>query len=273
MSLCHQSFRASLLAGALAVAGFAQESQPPAGEAKGWQKADSGPAYLLSAGTRVPLGLINSISTRTAAEGDRVYLETVFPIMSGGKIVIPPGSWVTGTVTQSKRAGRIKGRAELYVRFDSLILPNGVTRDFRARVGAVDGRGTEELDREEGRIRGEGTKGQDAMVVATTTATGASIGGLAGAVGGRPGLGVGAGALGGAAAGLVGVLVSRGSDAALPKGTTVEMVLDRELAFSPEELDFSQSVPNRSGLSNGPGPAQRQPRQGLGMPGRRFPLL
>ncbi|HBY61823.1 MAG TPA: hypothetical protein DEH78_18535 [Solibacterales bacterium] len=267
--------RSGLILSALACAGLAQEPAAPASEPKGWQKAqpETSGAYTIVAGTRVPLGLINSVSTRTAAEGDRVYLETVFPIMSGGRIVIPPGSWVTGTVTSAKRAGRIKGRAELYVRFDSLILPNGVTRDFRARVGSVDDRGTEELDKEEGKIRGEGTKGQDAMVVATTTATGASIGGIAGAVGGRPGLGVGAGALGGAAAGLVGVLVSRGSDAALPKGSTVEMVLDRNLDFTAEDLDFSQAPASRGGLSNGPGPTPRQPRTGMGLPGRRFPLL
>ena len=31
------------------------------------------------AGTKVPLSLINSVSTKHSAEGDRVYLETVFP--------------------------------------------------------------------------------------------------------------------------------------------------------------------------------------------------
>src|SRR5207248_107066 len=105
--------------------------------------------YVVEPGTRIPLGLINSVSTKHSAEGDRVYLETVFPILVGGKIVIPSGSYVAGTVTQVKRPGRLKGRGELYVRFDSLTLPNGVTRDFRARLGGIDGRSTEELDRRE----------------------------------------------------------------------------------------------------------------------------
>ena len=95
--------------------------------------------YTVDSGTRVPLSLINSVSTKHAAEGDRVYLETVFPILVGGRVVIPPGSYVAGTVTQVKRPGRMKGRGELYVRFDSLTLPNGVTRDFRARIGTLDG--------------------------------------------------------------------------------------------------------------------------------------
>ena len=90
-------------------------------------------SYVIASGTRIPLGLINTLSTKNAAEGDRVYLETVFPIMTSGRIVIPPGSWVSGTVTDVKRPGRVKGRGELFLRFDSLTLPNGVTREFRAR--------------------------------------------------------------------------------------------------------------------------------------------
>ena len=95
--------------------------------------------HTIAPGTKVPLQLINSISTKSAAIGDRVYLQTNFPILADGRIVIPPGSYVTGTVTQVKRAGKVKGRAELYVRFDSLTLPNGVTRDFRARVSGIVG--------------------------------------------------------------------------------------------------------------------------------------
>ena len=95
--------------------------------------------FQVEPGTKVPLALINSLSTKHAAEGDRVYLETVFPIMVQGRIVIPPGSYVAGTVTQVKRPGRVKGRGEMFLRFDSLTLPNGVTRDFRARMGSTDG--------------------------------------------------------------------------------------------------------------------------------------
>ncbi len=37
--------------------------------------------FVVAVGTRIPLSMINSISTKTAAEGERVYLETVFPIL------------------------------------------------------------------------------------------------------------------------------------------------------------------------------------------------
>src|SRR5947207_6793559 len=197
--------------------------------------------FTVEIGSKVPLSLINSVSTKHSAEGDRVYLETVFPILVNGRIVIPPGSYVAGTVTQVKRPGRVKGRGELFVRFDSLTLPNGVTRDFRARLGGIDGRSTEELDRREGKVVSEGNKSGDARTIGETGAAGASIGAIA-TRGGGMGSGIGAGA--GSAAGLVGVLLSRGPDAVLAKGSTVEMVLDRPLEFSSEELDFSNAPPS-----------------------------
>jgi type IV secretion system protein VirB10 len=187
------------------------------------------------AGTKIPLGLTTSISTKHSGEGDRVYLETVFPITIDGRIVIPRGSYVAGTVTEVKRPGRVKGKGELFLRFDSLTLPNGITRDFRSRLGGADSEAGE-LDRKEGRIRSEGNKGEDARTVAKTTGAGAGIGGIAGSAAGHAGMGVGIGAAAGAAAGLAAVLLSRGPDLVLPKGTSFEMVLDRSLQFKPSEL-------------------------------------
>jgi hypothetical protein len=216
--------------------------------------------YVVGSGTRIPLSLINSVSTKHSAEGDRVYLETVFPILSEGKIVIPPGSFVSGTITEVKRPGRMKGRGELYLRFDSLTLSNGVTRDFRARLGGIDGRGSEELDRKEGKVISEGNKGGDARTVAETTAAGASIGTIAGAAGSSVGMGAGIGAAAGAAVGLAEVLLTRGPDAVLAKGSTIEMVLDRPLSFSADEIPVMGAAgPGHfSDGSNGPTPSTKQ---------------
>lgn len=228
-----------------------------------------GPApYQVEAGTRIPLVMINSVSTRHAAEGDRLYLETSFPILSNGRIVIPPGSYVAGTITSAKRGGRVKGKAELFLRFDSLTLPNGVTRDFRARVGGIDGRSSQQLDRSEGKITAEATKGSDARTIGEGAAGGASIGVIAGSVSGRPGMGAGIGAAAGAAAGLMGVMLTRGQDVVLARGTTVEMVLDRNLEFAPAELDFSQAGAARR-VSEGDGSVPAGGRNGSVLPGRR----
>jgi type IV secretion system protein VirB10 len=218
---------------------YAEEQDSPEAAAPKETAVQQPAPIAVDSGTRIPLSMINSISTKNSVEGDRVYLETVFPITSHGRIVIPAGSFVNGTVTQMKRAGRIKGRSELYVRFDSLTLPNGVTRDFRARIGAMDGTAAGKLDRSEGKISGEGNKGGDARTIAETAGAGASVGAIAGGLSGHPGSGLGIGAAGGAAAGLVGVLLSRGPDAVLTKGTTVDMVLDRRLEFEESELQFA----------------------------------
>jgi len=240
---------------------FAQEPAP--------QTKPALKTYLVEPGTKIPLSMINSVSTKNSSPGDRVYLETVFPILVEGKIVIPPGSYVAGTITKVTRPGKVKGRGELYLRFDSLTLPNGVTRDFRARVSQLDGRASEELDRTEGSIKSEGNKSGDARTVGETTAVGASVGALAGSISGAAGTGAGVGAAAGAAAGLAGVLLTRGPDAVLAKGTSVEMIIDRPIQYDETDLDFS-NAPAHQGVGEGGGPLPSKKSQNSTT--RRFPL-
>ena len=230
-----------------------------------------GPGITIPRGTRVPLVLINSISTKHASPGDRVYLESVYPVPVDGRIVIPPGTYVSGTVTSVKRPGRMKGRGELFLRFEQLILPNGTIRDLVGRVGALDGRSPEDFDREEGKVTSESNKGGDARSVGEATAAGASIGVIAGAAGGKAGLGVGVGAAVGAAAGLIGVLASRGPEAILEKGTQLDMVLDRDLFFTDEEVTFQNVMPAANvNIEGGPDPNRNRNNSNRGL--RRFPL-
>ena len=235
------------------------------GDAPAVKAAASGAAYTVAPGTKLPLSLINSISTKRSAVGDTVYLETAFPVLAGGRIVIPVGSYVTGTVTEIKRPGRMKGLGELYIHFDSLTLPNGVTRDFRGRVNNLDGDSKGRLGNE-GKVKSDSNKSGDAVTVEETASAGAGVGGIVGAVAGHPGMGVGVGAAAGAAAGLIGVLASRGPDAILARGSTVEMVIDRPITYTDKELDFgnyqpphfvNQAPPSQS--SKKAGPLDRRP--------------
>ena len=57
-------------------------------------------------GTHVLLRMTNSLSTRTAHEGDQVYFQTASPIAAEGRIVVPVGSYVQGTVLNPSVAGR-----------------------------------------------------------------------------------------------------------------------------------------------------------------------
>src|ERR1039457_2814722 len=43
------------------------------------------------AGTRIALMLRNAVDTKHSREGDRIYLETIYPVAAGGRIVIPAG--------------------------------------------------------------------------------------------------------------------------------------------------------------------------------------
>ena len=74
----------------------------------------------------------------------------------------------------------------------------------------------------------------------------------------------------GAAAGLVGVLLSRGPDAVLAKGTTLEMVLDRQIIFDETELEGANSAGLRRPIGEGGGPLPSKKTQSGN--GRRWPF-
>jgi len=200
----------------------ARTETPPPGE------------VTVRSGTRIPLSLISSLDTKHSKEGDRVDLETRLPVSIDGRIVIPRGSFVTATVARIKTPGRGSGKGELTIRFETLTLPNGVTREIRSWVGGADG-AAGQVDREAGKITGERNTGDDARTADGRANTGAAAGSLAGAV---TGAGAQAGWVAGAAAGLASVLVSRGPDVVLRPGTMLEMALDRDLRYKPDELKF-----------------------------------
>jgi hypothetical protein len=187
----------------------------------------------IPAGTRVAVVLENGISTRGAKAGDSVYFHTSFPITQNNRIVIPVGSYLRGELIESKRPGRVKGRGEFRMRLDTLIFPNGYTVDLNATPRSADSGGKETMD-SEGKVNGAGGKGKDAQTVAETTATGAGIGAIAD---GAKGLGIGAGI--GAVAGLGAILLTRGPEAELPRGSTLDIVLEHQLALDSSQIQYS----------------------------------
>ncbi len=212
--------------------------------------ATAKPAMIeVPGGTHIPLVLHNAISTRSARPGDPVYFETLFPIMIDGHVVIPAGSYMSGEVTEAKRAGRVKGRAELGIKLTTIILPNSYMVDLNAMPSSA-GSGGGETVNNEGKVVGDTDKASDAGTVIKSTAAGAGIGGIAG---GARGAGIGAGI--GAAAGLGAVLLSRGPDAELPRGSTIEAVIDRSIFLEADKVQFT--TPGQA--STLPGPPNREP--------------
>jgi type IV secretion system protein VirB10 len=196
-------------------------------------QAGSNEKVIVPAGTRVGVVLQNGISTRSAKAGDSVYLQTSFPITVGNRIVIPVGSYLRGELLEAKRPGRIKGRGEFRMRLNTLILPTGYTVDLNAAPRSADSGGKETMD-SEGKVTGAGNKGQKAGTVITTTATGAGIGAIATRT--PKGAGIGAGI--GAAAGLAAVLLTRGPEAELPRGSTMDVVLEHDLTLDGSQIQF-----------------------------------
>ena len=195
-------------------------------------------------GTHIPLVLHNAISTRGTRPGDAVYLETLFPVMVDGKVVIPAGSYVNGEVTQSKRPGRVKGRGELMIKLKTLILPNAYMVNLAAAPNNA-GTGGGETVNSEGQVIGDTDKGSDAGTVIKSTGAATGIGAIAG---GAKGAGIGAGI--GAAVGLGAILLTRGPEAELPRGTTLEAVLDRPIFLDADKVHFTS--PGRASTLAGP---------------------
>jgi type IV secretion system protein VirB10 len=179
-------------------------------------------------GAHVLLRMENSINTRTAQEGDFVYLRTASPISMGGQIAVPSGSYVQGVVTESKRSGRVKGRAQLAIRLESLTLESGKVFKFSPHLSSVDsGETGQKVAGQENAIEQAPDTGKDAQRIAIWAGSGAALGGLTDRS--WKGAGIGAGA--GAAVGLATVLLTRGNEVELRHGATLDVVFDRPVAL------------------------------------------
>ncbi|HXN24086.1 MAG TPA: TrbI/VirB10 family protein [Candidatus Dormibacteraeota bacterium] len=234
--------------GPQAPAPVASTDTPPASAHS--QPASSGERLMVPQGTRLPLILHNAVTTRNAGPGDAIYLETTFPITQNSRILIPAGSYVQGEILEAKRPGKVKGRGEVRIRMTTLIFPNGYTVNLNAVPHNAGTGGNESADNE-GKIKGDSDKAHDVGTIMKTTGVGAGIGGIAG----RSVRGAAVGAGIGAAVGLATVLLTRGPELELPRGTAVDVVLDHPLYLEADKIQFSE-VGHSTPLS---GPGNREP--------------
>jgi hypothetical protein len=194
--------------------------------------------YTVPAGTKVLLELRSAINTKSAKAGDGVYLSSTFPVVVGNHVMIPTGVYVQGVVDRVVRGGRVKGRAQLDMHFTSIIFPNGSVVEIPGVVDSMPGTKNQTVkDNGEGTIQQNGDKGREAGQVAEIALpTGAGVGTIGGAASGHPiqgglaGLGAGLATVG------VVTLFTRNADVDIPRGTQVEMVLQRPLVLQDENL-------------------------------------
>jgi hypothetical protein len=194
---------------------------------------DAMPAVVtLPTDTKVLLVLKNRVSSRNARAGDAVYLESTFPVTQNGRVVIPAGTFVQGTIDQVRRSGRVKGRAEILMHFTTLIYANGYTLTLPGALDSADSQDNQRVKDKEGTVQADSTKGRDAATIATAAGGGTLTGGL---THGLAGAGIGAGI--GAAVGVLTTMLTRGDEVILDSGSTISMVFQRPVDFEMDKID------------------------------------
>src|ERR1700761_3785169 len=122
-----------LVAGWMAIQSWAQTppaTQPPAAAPQ---------TYTVPAGTKILLSLKSAINTKSAQQGDGVYLVSSFPVVGNARVMVPVGVYVQGVVDRVQRPGRVKGRAQLDLHFTTMIFPGGQVVDVPGVLNSLPG--------------------------------------------------------------------------------------------------------------------------------------
>ncbi len=236
------------------------------------QAAPQSPELVIPAGTILPVVLNTYLNTKNTLVGDTFYADTTYPIWIQQRLVIPRGSIVKGTVTEVYKPGKLKGKGRMAIRFDSILLPNGIDRPLVAAFHGVHGPGAEKIDRKTETVEqgGTGNAGADVGTVAGTASSGAIIGAVVQR--GAEGALIGAGA--GAAVGTAIVLLSRDRDLILQPGTQLDLEIRQPLRFAYGEVVFSQDQINKAASSSAARSARPQPVRSRSLPpGIRLPRI
>jgi len=185
-----------------------------------WPPVTNGPGYgygnntagvndfYIPNGTQLTTSLRSTINTNASQPGDRFTMDVISPSRYSGAII-------EGRVTEAGNSGRISGRANISLDFDTITL-NGRTYRFAGIVdGATAANGDTVTVNNEGVIRDN----NQATNTAARAGIGAVLGAIIGAVaGGREGAAIGAGV--GAGVGAGSVLVAGRDKLVLDTGST-----------------------------------------------------
>lgn len=164
--------------------------------------------FAIPNNTKLTAILTTPISTKTSQNGDRFQMEVTSPSQYDGAII-------EGRVAKTERSGRVSGRAQVSLEFDTIRLRNGETYRFAGFVDGVTLSGGEKVT-----VNNEGTVRDNNQTTKTAqrAGIGAAIGAIIGAIaGGGTGAAIGAGVGAGAGAGTV-ILQGR-DDVELNNGT------------------------------------------------------
>ena len=165
-------------------------------------------SFVIPNGTRLTAVLRSVINTRATQVGDRFTLEVTSPNVYRGSII-------EGRVSDIDRSGRLAGRANVSMDFDSIRMPNGQSYRFEGMVDSIRAANGETVS-----VNNEGVIRDNNQTTKTVTRAGigAALGAIIGAIAGG-GEGAAIGAAVGAGAGAGSVLIQGRDNLELGQGT------------------------------------------------------
>ena len=209
---------------------FAVSGIPPAA-AQTVAPTSGSESATIPSGQKFIMQLETALHTRTTRKGDRVEFTTAADVIGDNQVLIPNKSLIRATVTKSKRAGRLSGRAEIQLQFNDVRLADGTVLPIKATITRMGFDPVDPKDGENPKLKGEAGAGADAKTIASGSAQGAIIGVLTGGV-----RGAAYGAAAGAAISAVGMALRRGPDLDLPRSTMFEAQFDRPIDIPVKSL-------------------------------------
>jgi len=176
-------------------------------------------AAEIPAGTHLLLRMEHSVTTRTAKVGDGVHLRTSVPISSGGRIILPVGTWVSGTIQRVERRGLLHGQGRLEIGLETLLLPTGLAVSISPLVAVA-----AKSDFSAGRNRGG--DGHGLLVTGAGLLAGYGSAGIASIWSHDEDTVAGVGLSVGAATMLATAILTRNRDVEFSNGATFDVVFD-----------------------------------------------
>ena len=172
----------------------------------------NGGTIAIPRNTILALELLTALSSDVSHRGDRFQARVIEPVQYEGFII-------EGRVAEVKRAGKVKGVAQLQLAFDQIRSTDHRTASLRAELMEITPMGSDDPQVDsEGGVKGRDSTKDDVAKVGAASGIGAIIGTIAGG-----GKGAAIGAIIGGGAGTAGVMTQRGKDIRLDKGQQLKI--------------------------------------------------
>jgi hypothetical protein len=88
--------------------------------------------------TQVSIQVLSGIHTRVNRANDLVTARLLQPVYVGGRVALPSGSILDGRITMIRNSGHVHRPAELGLRFDKIVLPDGQAASMAGVLAVMD---------------------------------------------------------------------------------------------------------------------------------------